>query len=232
MLAPIILSLFAASSPIPAPAPAKPASTEPPVKVWLSDKGDYFFGQSAKVYAKSAENGYLVVLLADTRGRVRVLFPLDPNGDQSLKAGKKVEIKGRGNREAFVVGDSGHGIVFAAFSKSRFDLEKFVQRGHWDYRALDDYLRDNADRDPEAGLMDMVEQMQPAEHYNYDVANYEVIDPRYNRYGHGRGWGPYGPGPRVAVGFGLVRPFWGRGYYGGFYDPFYAPFGFGPRWWW
>src|SRR5215472_12174203 len=127
MLAPLILSLVAACSPLPAKSAPAP---DPPVKVWLSRKGDYFFGERAKVYAKSAENGYLLVLLADTRGRVRVLFPLDPNGDQSVKAGKKVEIKGRGNREAFVVGDSGRGMVFAAFSKNRFEVEKFAQNGH------------------------------------------------------------------------------------------------------
>src|SRR6185295_6277883 len=140
---------------------SKPAD-DPPVKVWLSSKGDFLLGENAKAYAQTKEDGYLVVFHVDTRGRVRVLFPLDPSDDQFVRGGKKQELKGRGNREAFVVDDSGSGAVFAAYSKSRFAVEKFTQNGHWDYRAL---ALDSADSDPEAGLMDKVHEMQPAERY-------------------------------------------------------------------
>jgi len=53
-----------------APAAARGVAADPPVKVWFSSDGKYRFGDRAKVYAKTAEDGYLVVLRADA-GRVR-----------------------------------------------------------------------------------------------------------------------------------------------------------------
>ena len=79
--------------------------------------GNYAYGDRAKVYAKSAQDAYLIVLRSDGAGRVRVLFPLEPQGNQRITAGKKYELKSRGGREAFVADDSsGHGIVLAAIS--------------------------------------------------------------------------------------------------------------------
>src|SRR2546422_11532794 len=92
----------------------------------------------AKVYAKAAEDGNLVVLRADASGQVRVLFPVDPDGDQPVRAGKKYELKGRGGREAFIVGDTtGRGTVLAAFAETPFQFDEFEKNGHWDYSALD-----------------------------------------------------------------------------------------------
>src|SRR5213080_2671646 len=120
-----------------APAAARGGAADPPVKVWFSSDGKYLFGDRAKVYARTAEDGYQVVLRADA-GRVRVLFPIDPDGDQHLRGGKKAELKGRGGREAFVVDDtSGHGTVLAAFSKTPFQFDQFAKNGRWDYGAPD-----------------------------------------------------------------------------------------------
>jgi len=79
---------------------------DPPVRVWFNSDGHYEFGDRAKVYAQSAEDGYLVVLRADAQGHVRVLFPIDPDGNQQIRGDKKEELKGRGGREAFVVDDT------------------------------------------------------------------------------------------------------------------------------
>src|SRR5437762_5028753 len=49
---------------------------DPPVRVWFNSDGHYEFGDRAKVYAQTAEDGYLVVLRADAQGHVRVLFPI------------------------------------------------------------------------------------------------------------------------------------------------------------
>ena len=48
-----------------APAAARGGAADPPVKVWFSSDGKYLFGDRAKVYARTAEDGYLVVLRAD-----------------------------------------------------------------------------------------------------------------------------------------------------------------------
>jgi len=227
-LLPLALSLFAGA---PAPTTSAAVVNDPPVKVWLNSDGEFVYGEKAKVYAKAAQDGYMVVLYADPRGRIRVLFPVDPTGDQAVKGGKKYEIKGRGGREAFVAADSGSGLVMAAFSTSRFNVEQFAQNGHWDYRAL----ADTADvPDPETRLMDVAHEMSSAGRYTYDMASYIVDDFRYANHGY-RG---HGYGPRVALGFGFGSP-----WYGGYYDPFvynrfYNPFprygagvlGFGYSW--
>src|SRR3954467_923679 len=101
------------------------ASKDPPVHVWLNSDGTYDYGDRAKVYAKSAQDGYLIVLRSDAAGRVRVLFPLDPQDEQRVIGGKKYELKSRGGREAFVADDTaGHGSVLAAISESPFRVEQ------------------------------------------------------------------------------------------------------------
>jgi hypothetical protein len=196
-----------------APAVVQAASDDPPVRVWFNSKGNYGYGDRAKVYAKASENGYLIVLRSDGAGRVRVLFPLDPQDDQRITGGKKYELKGRGGREAFVADDtSGHGTVVAAISRSAFRVDSFVQNGRWDSRVLSDpKLQD----DPESGLLDLVQRMNPSgEHFDFDVATY-VVSEQYSRaaypYPNTAGWWGYGPwygyGPRA--GFGV---WYGPGY--------------------
>ena len=92
---------------------------------------------------------------------MRLLFPLDSDGPQLVRGGKKYELKGRGGREAFVVDDTtGHGTVLAAFSQTAFRLDQFATSGHWDYSALDDQ---SVRADPEAGLMGLIQRMQDSD---------------------------------------------------------------------
>src|SRR5256886_7020935 len=129
-------------------------ASDPPVRVWFNSDGHYEFGDRAKVYAQAAQDGYLVVLRADAQGHVRVLFPIDPDGNQQIRGGKKDELKGRGGREAFVVDDTtGHRTVFAALAPTPFQIDQFAQNGHWDYSAPDE---PTARLDPDAGLLDLV----------------------------------------------------------------------------
>ena len=204
------LLLLATSALTPSHIAPAVAADDPPVRVWFNSGGDYALGDRAKVYVKSAEGGYLVVLRADAAGRVRVLFPVDPQDDQRISQGKKYELKGRGGREAFIA-DDGHGTVLAAISSSPFQVEQFTRDGHWNIEALSTtQVRD----DPEVGLLALARQMRPSgDRIQYGVATY-VVSERYARelypapYG-GFGWWGYDPwwgyGPRV--GFGLrYRP--------------------------
>jgi Domain of unknown function (DUF4384) len=207
----MLMSLFllALHGPAVAPQAARPAGDDPPVRVWFNSDGNYAYGDRAKVYAKSAEDGYLVVLRADGAGRVRVLFPLDPQGDQQVTGGKKYELKGRGGQEAFVADDSsGRGTVLAAISKSPFRVDQFARNGRWDLQALSNQP---VRADPESGLLELVQRMTPpSEHFNYDVSAY-VISQRYARglypypYSYDwPGWWGYDPlwayTPRVGIG--------------------------------
>src|SRR5207302_9653063 len=94
-------------------------------------------GDRARVYVQTAQDGYLVVLHADAQGRVRVLFPLDPTDDDFVRGGRTLEVRGRGDREAFYVDDAdGAGLVLAARSAAPFKFDEFVRGDPWDYRVL------------------------------------------------------------------------------------------------
>jgi hypothetical protein len=201
--------------------PFQPAATaDPPIRIWFNSDGDYAQGDRAKVYAKAAESGYLLVLRADAAGRVRVLFPVNPQDNQRIAQGKKYELKGRGGREAFIADDTnGHGTVFAAVSETPFEVDGFTRDGHWDTDALS---TDQVRNDPEVGLLSLAQEMKPVGggSFKYDVATY-VVSERYDRNLHpypysngGYGWWGYDPwwGPRVGYGF--------------YYRPWYRPWHF------
>ena len=155
------------------------AGIDPPVHVWFNSGGNYDYGDRAKVYAKSAKDGYLLVLRSDAAGRVRVLFPLEPQDDQRITGGKKYELKGRGGREAFVAADSGgQGSVLAAISEAPFRVDQFTQNGRWDLQALS---TSRVREDPESGLLQLVDRMKTSnQRFEYDVATY-VVSQRYAR---------------------------------------------------
>ena len=193
-----------------APLPAMAASA-PPVKVKLS-KDRLFSGERAKVYVKTASDGYLLVLRMDGRGNIRVLFPIGPNDDATIRGGHKFEVRARGDREAFTVNENrGTGLVMAVRSDEPFTFADFTAGNHWNTTAL---AVDRDANDPQAALLGIVDQMTDG-HYDYDVAHYTV------------GGGQYGPGyvPAYAGWYGPWYPgpyaLWGYPYY-------YGPrFGFG-----
>jgi hypothetical protein len=181
--------------------------TDPAVQVTFNDDGRYVYGDRARVYVRPATDGYLLVLRSDDRGNVRVLYPLDPDDDQSANGGKKYEVKDRGGREAFVAEDtSGQGTVLAAWSKTPFDASQFDRNGHWDLQALTQAAgRAGSENDPDSRLIGVVDAMEPNHgHYEYDVSTYDVSSPSITRvvygYPYPYGW-TYGP-------FWGVEPWW------------------------
>lgn len=166
-------------------------SDDPPIRLKISD--DVFVrGERARVRVKAAHDGYLLVLRADAQGRVRVLFPLEPSNDAAIRGGKEVEIRGRGDRDAFTVDDAeGSGKILAALSTQPFQLDAFALGGHWDYRAL--AAQDSA-ADAEAALLALVNRMSQGS-YDYDLVTYTVTDHpplRRARMWGGWGWGGWG----------------------------------------
>jgi hypothetical protein len=205
--------LLLASSATAAPKAMPAISKDPPIRVWFNSGGDYAYGDRAKVYARSAQDAYLIVLRSDGAGHVRVLFPLDPQDNQRMVGGKKYELKGRGGREAFVADDSsGRGTVLAAISDSPFRLDQLTQNGHWDTRALSTA---RVREDPESGLLELVDRMKtPNQRFDYDMATY-VVSERFARDLYaGPGWWGYDPwwgyGRGLGLGFGWRSP----GFYG------------------
>ncbi len=241
MVFPLLLLSLAAPAPSDRTATAV-RSDDPPVKVWL-DQATYRRGAKARVSARLGEDGYLVVLRLDAHGRVRVLYPLDPGDDAFVRGGQTLDVRGRGDREAFSVDErEGSGLVLAARSVTPFKVDEFARGDHWDYRLLT--ARD-AGEDQEQALLDIVRHMVPDSHFDYDAVSYTVASPRayydgaYNPYsssvglglGYGFGW------PRrfsFSLAFGdpfFVRPFFFRAacFDPFFFDPFVCdPFFFHP----
>ena len=199
-------------------------SADPPVKLKVSN--DMFMrGDRARVYVKVAQPGYLLVLKADANGRVRVLFPQAPDDDTYIPAGKQLEIRGRGDREAFTVDDAeGSGKIIAAVSSRPFNTADYSRGGHWDYWALS--LVDTAGVDTEALLLSIADGMSAqGERYEYDLVTYRVAgEEERGGYGYAH--------PRVHIGiyggWGYAPPLgaWG---WGGWYAPVRRPC-WGCRW--
>jgi hypothetical protein len=235
MLLTLVLPL--AVAPIPSHPPTPAVGDDPPIRVSLNHDGHYLRGDRARVEVRAADDGYIVVLRADGSGRVRVLFPLDPGDDAFIRGGKTFEVRGRGDREAFVVDDrDGGGMVLAAWSPDALRFHEFLQGDHWDYRALG---AGAVGDDPEAGLLEIVRRM--AGRYEHDFVPYLVESsadyPHDSHHGHsgaygcpGCGWGGLW-GISFSIGFGWGYPYsigFGWGYPYSFY-PFYP---YAPACWW
>ncbi|PYO90693.1 MAG: hypothetical protein DMD58_06460 [Gemmatimonadetes bacterium] len=184
-----------------------------PVTVRLNHD-QFTAGDHARVYVQTEQDGYLVVLHAEAEGRVRVLYPLDPSDDDFVRGGKKLEVRGRADRDAFQIeGNEGSGTVLAAVAPDAFAFGAFARNDHWDFRALGSPSATVKD-DPLARLLDIVRQMSgdSAGRFDYDSDTY-VVNSRdiASRYGYGSGYGFYP-------------------YHFGYYDPFcYDPFFFSAR---
>jgi len=192
-----------------------------PVRVRLNHE-QLEMGDRARVYIKTARDGFLVILHADPQGRVRVLFPIDPDADNFVRGGKELELRSRSDREALQIDAEGSGTVLAAFSVDAFQFDELTRNGHWDFAVLggpDDQVKD----DPLAGLLEIMNNMARGHEFDYDVATYYVGSANYasdDGY-HGYGYGHSHVG--IHFGFGYY-PFW----YGGFaYGYPYAPYGWG-----
>ena len=221
MVLTLMVSLLAAAPPDPAANALR--SDDPPIKVSLNQDNYFQRGDKARVKVRTDEDGYVVVLRSDAQGRVRVLFPLDPSDDDFVRGGKTLEVRGRGDREAFYVDDGdGSGVVLAARSAAPFKFEEFVRGDHWDYRVLG--TRDGDDK--EQALLDIVQRMVPDGHFDYDAVHYTVAasDNYYSGYRHY--YSPYGW--RLGFRYGYGWPYYGYGFASSscfdpfFYDPFFC----------
>ena len=132
MISALLLPLMLTGAPA---GPAAAASDDPPIRLWISNDRRFLPGDRAKVQVQTEYDGYLLVFHVDPEGRLRVLFPLDPDKDNFVRGGKKYEVRGRGGREAFEAEATGRGAVYGAVSRDPFRFDGFVLGDHCDYRA-------------------------------------------------------------------------------------------------
>ncbi|HEY3934521.1 MAG TPA: DUF4384 domain-containing protein [Gemmatimonadales bacterium] len=196
----LLATMMIASPPVDTGGSASSAAdAAPAIQVSLSDDGNYTAGGRVDVRVQTNDDGYLLVLRVDGDGQIRVLFPLDPDGDSFVRGGKEYELRGRDERETFLADDrAGSGLVYAAVSHEPFVMRDFSANGHWDYNSL--RLPDSTS-DAENDLTALVAQMTNRSRFEYDAVGYRVQD----------------LSPIASI------PPAGGGYYPGFYDPYYDP---------
>jgi hypothetical protein len=224
--------------------PARPAAApheDPPIQIWINNDRRFLRGDRAKVQVRTDYDGYLIVLHVDPEGRLRVLFPLDPDQDNFVRGGKKYEIRGRGGRESFEVDNAtGKGTVYAAVSRDAFRFDEFAVGDHWDYKAL---APTRLSDDPEPELNELVRRMAQGD-FDYDLLNYTVLDrvvyasdysysyPAYYSSVYYNSCYSFSCGRRYQSGLSIGLFFgspYRRSYYDPyFYDPFYDPFFYDP----
>ena len=241
MFSALVLSLL--SAPLAAPAVAQ---DDPPIRISLNNDRRFEQGDRGNVKVRVENDGFLVVLHADPDGRVRMLFPLDPDDDNYVRGGRNYEIRGRGDRESFTVDyESGEGAIYAAISRDPFRFDQFVVNRHWDYEAF------NAQRlpeQPEPELTELVQRMASGR-FEYDYLTYNVYergytdvvyaptvvhrayydDPFCRGYYFSYDCDPYYYGRnRFSVNISFGRPYYYGSYYRPvYYDPFYDPWYYG-----
>jgi hypothetical protein len=237
MITALLLPLLVSGPAVPA---AVPAQDDPPIQLWISNDRHFLPGDRAKIQVQTEYDGYLIVFQVDPEGRLRVLFPADPDKDNFIRSDKKYEVRGRGGREAFDVDATGRGAVYAAVSRDPFRFDGFTVSDHWDYRALAPaHLRE----DPEPELNDLVHRMAQGS-YDYDILSYDVVSrsayvsSSSGYYGslYDNSWcswscgSPYFGGSFLSIGFFYGHPY--RHYYYDpyyyAYSPFYNPFFYDP----
>jgi hypothetical protein len=215
---------------------------DPPIQIWINNDHRFLPGERAKVQVRTEDDGYLLVLHVDPDGYLRVLFPLDPDKDNFVRGGKKYEVRGRGDREAFEADAKGRGTVYAAVSREPFRFDGFVAGDHWDYRIL---APSRLSSNPEPELNELVRRVAQGD-FDYDVLGYDVVDrsayaadyyPRYYGSVYDDPWcysfscdRSYYSGSPFSVSIFFGRPY-RRYYYDPYfyaYDPFYNPFFYDP----
>lgn len=220
--------------------------TQAPLRITLNNGGDFTPGDRVRVQVESAEDGFLIVFRVDGDGRVRVIFPIDPDLDPFIRGGRRYELRGRAERETFLADDrSGNGLIYAALSQEPYDFRRYASGDHWDYANLRLSAWD-ADAEPE--LTEFVKRMAGSGRFTYDVLGYRVhgdayisggggivspamygspfYDPYWSCLACGYGVRRSGVNIRVGIGGGWDYDPWGR-YDPWYYDPYRYGYGYG-----
>jgi len=164
--------MLLAGLPTPATIPPAHHASTGRVMVWSDRDEPYRRGSAARVYLSVDAPAYVSVYRVDTDGRIRVLFPREPWGDNYVHDLQTLEVtQGRGN-QAFIVDDyPGIGYLFAVASPDPLDFTEITRGDYWDYRVIDD---GRIQGDPYVALTNLAARIAPVGDYDYDVVPYYV----------------------------------------------------------
>ena len=148
------------------------AAGESWVRTWTDREAPYDHGDPVRVFLRLDRAAYVTVLRVDTDGRIRILYPRSPWGDNHVEERHTFEITGRRDDYAFAVDEEdGAGYVFVIASPQPFDYRDFARDDYWDYRLLSG---GRIRGDPYVALTDLAERISGNNEYAYDVTPYYV----------------------------------------------------------
>lgn len=153
------------------PAPPAPRVASAPVRLWMNNDRRFRPGDRVRLQVDADVDGYLLVLNYDTDGRVRVLFPLDPQDDPRVQAGRRYEVRDNDSQAAFRASGDGTGLIFTAVAQEPWQFTDVVLAGRWDYTRLE---IDRDSQNPETDLSNLVQSMAGPKGFDYDVLGYRV----------------------------------------------------------
>lgn len=168
----LLATLPPSPTPKDAPLPGRPGRAEGRVTLWTDRDDPYPRGSAARVFLSVDEPAYVSVFRVDTDGRIRVLFPRHPWGENFVQSGEGLELSGGRADHSFVVDDyPGIGYLFAVASPDPLDFSDLTRGDYWDYRLIDG---GRIQGDPYVGLTDLAARMARDGDYDYDVVPYYV----------------------------------------------------------
>jgi hypothetical protein len=171
---PMLLALLAAVVPTGLAAVGPATDDASAVQLWINNNRRFRPGEAVRVQVEMGRAGYLVVLQYDPEGQLRVLFPLSPEDDAFVEAGRRYEVRDYEHDQSFVATGSGPGLIYAAVAPEPFRFEGFRSADRWDYGVL---KISQESRDPEADITELVQRMAPPDGFDYDLLDYVVAPP-------------------------------------------------------
>jgi hypothetical protein len=166
----VVAAIAAGLAVLPAAAQTSDHDASVPVRLTLSQRW-YVPGDYGRVWVRLASDAYLIVLHAEPDGHVRIVFPLDPSDNAYVHRDSTIEIRSRGDRDAFFVEDSsGTGTWYAAVSKKPYHFDPVTLSTHWDYGQIPHVL---AVRDAEGDLTALVQRLSTGR-FDYDIVQYHI----------------------------------------------------------
>jgi hypothetical protein len=177
----VLAALGAASGPGPAgarplppsyaiprlPHAGEPSDRSPGIRVWVEGADLFHRGDRVRVYYRTERDAYVTIFRVDTDGRVQVLFPRSPEGENLGYAGATYAVSAFDRGDAFYVDDDpGIGYIFGVASADPFDYGAVLSGGRWDVRAISD---GRIHGDPRAALEDLSVQLMSQGYNDYDT---------------------------------------------------------------
>jgi hypothetical protein len=136
---------------------ATPAPQAAPIRVWIAD---------SSVYVRLRDPGYLTVLHVDPVGRVRVLFPVNPDDNAAAPSGTTFELAAPAGTE------NGIGTIVAARTRRPLQVAGLRAGSSWDYN--DGLLFQPTAGNPLAALLDIADRMADGGRFDFDVTTYRI----------------------------------------------------------